>query len=225
MVSRVVVSDLDGMFYTTELRVGIFVTPNVRAKLAPTVGRQARTGENVPRTARPGPGGLPLVLRLSEGLGVTGQPRRGDLNGEHGTRLIFELPHIRYSGRGWQKPRRSGKGAFLQRFQCECVQRFVTDAFPTASYDCDSCDLALCADFKFQCRGSRRFGSTSLSRVGWLCAATCGGDGNRATFCGSRSGTASEKKQGRDGGEPGFSERSGWHVLHDRASSGNFCDA
>ena len=47
------------------------VRPNVRAKRATTAGRQARAGENVPRTARPGPGGLPLALRLSEGLGST----------------------------------------------------------------------------------------------------------------------------------------------------------
>jgi len=36
------------------------VTPNVRAKQATTAGRRAR------------PGGLPLALRLSEGLGVIG---------------------------------------------------------------------------------------------------------------------------------------------------------
>ena len=49
------------------------VTPNVRAKRATTAGRQARAGENVPRTAyrQTGPGGLPLALRLSEGLGRT----------------------------------------------------------------------------------------------------------------------------------------------------------
>ena len=49
------------------------VLPNVRAKRATTAGRQARAGENVPRTAyrQTGPGGLPLALRLSEGLGVT----------------------------------------------------------------------------------------------------------------------------------------------------------
>ena len=45
---------------------------NVRANRAPAAGRQARTGENVPRTAyrQTGPGGLPLALRLSEGLGI-----------------------------------------------------------------------------------------------------------------------------------------------------------
>ena len=44
-------------------------TPNVRAKRATTAGRQARAVENAaaPQT---GPGGLPLALRLSEGLGV-----------------------------------------------------------------------------------------------------------------------------------------------------------
>ena len=42
--------------------------PNVRAKREPTVARQARAVENAtaPRT---GPGGLPLALRLTEGLG------------------------------------------------------------------------------------------------------------------------------------------------------------
>ena len=50
----------------------LLVRPNVRAKRATTAGRQARAGENVPRTARPGPGGLPLALRLSEGLGISG---------------------------------------------------------------------------------------------------------------------------------------------------------
>ena len=48
--------------------------PNVRAKRATTAGRQAQAGENVPRTAyrRPGLGGLPLALRLNEGLGRAG---------------------------------------------------------------------------------------------------------------------------------------------------------
>ena len=47
-----------------------FVMPNVRAKRATTVARQARAVENAtaPRT---GPGGLPLALRLSEGLGIS----------------------------------------------------------------------------------------------------------------------------------------------------------
>ena len=49
---------------------GMSVTPNVRAKRATTAGRQGPVGENVPRTASPGPGGLPLALRLSEGLGL-----------------------------------------------------------------------------------------------------------------------------------------------------------
>jgi hypothetical protein len=42
---------------------------NVPANRAPTVGRQARAGEDIARTAyrQPGPGGLPLALRLSEG--------------------------------------------------------------------------------------------------------------------------------------------------------------
>ena len=44
----------------------------------------ARAGENVPRTARPGPGGLPLALRLSEGLGVTRVVKK--------TGLIDEVP-------------------------------------------------------------------------------------------------------------------------------------
>ena len=50
-----------------------FEQANVRANRAPAAGRQARTGENVPRTAyrQTGPGGPPLVLRLSEGLGGT----------------------------------------------------------------------------------------------------------------------------------------------------------
>ena len=42
----------------------------MRAKRATAAGRQARIGENVPRTAKPGPGGLPLALRLSKGLGL-----------------------------------------------------------------------------------------------------------------------------------------------------------
>ena len=48
------------------------MTPNVQAKPAPTVGRQTRAGENVPRTAyrQTGPGGPPLGLGLSEGLGL-----------------------------------------------------------------------------------------------------------------------------------------------------------
>ncbi len=51
-----------------------FPPPNVRAKRATTAGRQARAGENAPSATGPGPGGLPLALRLSEGLGST----RGD---------------------------------------------------------------------------------------------------------------------------------------------------
>ena len=49
-----------------------FLMPNVRAKREPTVARQARAVENAtaPQT---GPGGLPLALRLSEGLGADGQ--------------------------------------------------------------------------------------------------------------------------------------------------------
>ena len=49
----------------------VIVPPNVRAKRATTAGRQARAGQNVPRTAyrQTGTGGLPLALRLSEGLG------------------------------------------------------------------------------------------------------------------------------------------------------------
>ena len=50
----------------------VLAMPNVRAKRAATAGRQARAGENVHRTTGPGPCGLPLVLRLSEGLGLTG---------------------------------------------------------------------------------------------------------------------------------------------------------
>ena len=46
----------------------VFVRPNVRAKRATTAGRQARAVQDKPR--RRGPGGLPLGLRLNEGLGV-----------------------------------------------------------------------------------------------------------------------------------------------------------
>ena len=49
-------------------RFGI-ATPNVRAKRATTVARQARAVENAPAPLT-GPGGLPLALRLSEGLGL-----------------------------------------------------------------------------------------------------------------------------------------------------------
>ena len=47
-----------------------FLMPNVRAKREPTVAGQARAVENAtaPQT---GPGGLPLALRLSEGLGIS----------------------------------------------------------------------------------------------------------------------------------------------------------
>ena len=50
----------------------VCLMPNVRAKREPAGGRQARAVENAtaPRT---GPGGLPLALRLSEGLGADGQ--------------------------------------------------------------------------------------------------------------------------------------------------------
>ena len=44
--------------------------PNVQAKRETTVARQARAVENAPAPLT-GPGGLPLALRLSEGLGVT----------------------------------------------------------------------------------------------------------------------------------------------------------
>ena len=47
----------------------ILVRPNVRAKRETTVARQARAVENAP-APRTGPGGLPLALRLSEGLGL-----------------------------------------------------------------------------------------------------------------------------------------------------------
>ena len=48
----------------------VLVRPNVRAKRVTTVARRARAVENAtaPRT---GPGGLPLALRLSEGLGIS----------------------------------------------------------------------------------------------------------------------------------------------------------
>ena len=48
----------------------VLVGPNVRAKRETAVARQARAVENAtaPQT---GPGGLPLALRLSEGLGLT----------------------------------------------------------------------------------------------------------------------------------------------------------
>ena len=63
---------LKGMCTVNGGRKVILVTPNVRAKRATTVARQARAVENAtaPRT---GPGGLPLSLRLSEGLGRTGE--------------------------------------------------------------------------------------------------------------------------------------------------------
>ena len=50
--------------------VNVPMRPNVRAKRATTAGRQARTGEKCTAYHRTGPGGLPLTLRLSEGLGV-----------------------------------------------------------------------------------------------------------------------------------------------------------
>ena len=53
--------------------------PNVRAKRATAVARQARAVENAtaPRT---GPGGLPLALRLSEGLGISPRGRLTRVN-------------------------------------------------------------------------------------------------------------------------------------------------
>ena len=51
--------------------ISVLVMPNVRAKRATTAGRQARTGEKCTAYHRTGPGGLPLTLRLSEGLGIT----------------------------------------------------------------------------------------------------------------------------------------------------------
>ena len=59
------------VFMMVQGREGVFRMPNVRAKRATTAGCQARDGDNVPRTAyrQTGPGGLPLALRLSEGLG------------------------------------------------------------------------------------------------------------------------------------------------------------
>ena len=47
----------------------VLVRPNVQAKRATTVARQARAVENAPAPLT-GPGGLPLTLRLSEGLGL-----------------------------------------------------------------------------------------------------------------------------------------------------------
>ena len=47
----------------------VSVLPNVRAKRVTTAGRQGPDWETVPRTPGPGPGGWPLALRLSEGLG------------------------------------------------------------------------------------------------------------------------------------------------------------
>ena len=44
---------------------------NVRAKRATTAGRQARAGGKCTAYRQTGPGGLPLGLRLSEGLGLT----------------------------------------------------------------------------------------------------------------------------------------------------------
>ena len=57
----------------------VLVRPNVRAKRATTVARQARAVENAtaPRT---GPGGLPLALRLSEGLGISSRGRLTRVN-------------------------------------------------------------------------------------------------------------------------------------------------
>ena len=46
-----------------------WLTPNVQAKRATTVARQARAVENA-TASRTGPGGLPLALRLSKGLGL-----------------------------------------------------------------------------------------------------------------------------------------------------------
>ena len=61
---------VEGAALTDLAHASVLVRPNVRAKRATAVGRQARIGENVPRTAKPGPGGLPLALRLSKGLGL-----------------------------------------------------------------------------------------------------------------------------------------------------------
>ena len=47
----------------------VLVRPNVGAKRETTVARQARAVENA-TASRTGPGGLPLALRLSEGLGL-----------------------------------------------------------------------------------------------------------------------------------------------------------
>ena len=62
----------------------VLVRPNVRAKRATTVARQARAVENA-TAPRPGPGELPLALRLSEGLG-------GALNEAPGGRGVQKVP-------------------------------------------------------------------------------------------------------------------------------------
>ena len=51
--------------------MGRSVTPNVRAKRTTTARRLARVGENTPRISGPDLVGLPLALRLREGLGLT----------------------------------------------------------------------------------------------------------------------------------------------------------
>ena len=76
----------------------VLVKPNVRAKRATAVARQARAVENAtaPRT---GPGGLPLALRLSEGLGISSRDtlKRMDVHAwDSASRSALEQEQSRY---------------------------------------------------------------------------------------------------------------------------------
>ena len=55
---------------------------NVRAKRATTAGSVSPVWRYAVHFRQPGPGGLPLALRWSEGLGISAQLKRGGALGQ-----------------------------------------------------------------------------------------------------------------------------------------------